>query len=228
MHTLRSFAWVPLAAGTMLMATPASVARTEAPRAGPEIGQAAPAFTLPDTYGKEHSLAQYQGKWVVLEWLNYDCPYVKKHYSSGNIPGQQKKWTEKGVVWLAVVSSAPGKQGYFEAADMNARSAQDGSNATAVLLDPEGTVGHAVRRAYHAAYVRHRPPGCAPLHGWDRRRTVRAGRGPAARDATRRPGAHRALRREAGERAHVPALRVLGEVRGLRLSLVPGAAPAGR
>ncbi|MCG6990041.1 MAG: thioredoxin family protein [Gemmatimonadetes bacterium] len=142
MTTLRSFAWVPLAAGTMLIATPSSVARTEPGRAGPEIGQAAPAFTLPDTYGKEHALEQYSGKWVVLEWLNYDCPYVRKHYSSGNIPGQQKKWTDQGVIWLAVVSSAPGKQGYFEPAAMNARSAKEGSRATAVLLDPDGTVGH--------------------------------------------------------------------------------------
>jgi len=142
MLTLRSLAWIPFLAGTMLAATPTSVAMTEARRAGPEIGKPAPDFSLPDTNGEEHSLAQYHGKWVVLEWLNYDCPYVKKHYSSGNIPGQQEKWTAKGVVWMAIVSSAPGKQGYFEAADMNARSAKEGSRANAVLLDPDGKVGH--------------------------------------------------------------------------------------
>jgi len=142
MLTLRSLVWIPMMASTMLVVTPASVAMTEGRRAGPEIGKAAPDFSLPDTYGKEHALAQYRGKWVVLEWLNYDCPYVGKHYRSGNIPNQQKKWTEQGVVWMAVVSSAPGKQGYFEAADMNARSAKEGSHATAVLLDPEGNVGH--------------------------------------------------------------------------------------
>ena len=142
MRTLASFAWVPLAAGTMLLATPTSVSLSGYGAAGPEIGKPAPDFSLPDTYGEEHALAQYHGKWVVLEWLNYDCPYVGKHYRSGNIPGQQKKWTEKGVVWLAIVSSAPGKQGYFEAADMNARSAKEGSKATAVLLDPKGAVGH--------------------------------------------------------------------------------------
>ena len=124
----------------MVLATPTSVAHTPAPVPGPEIGQPAPDFSLPDTYGTEHSLARYHGKWVVLEWLNYDCPYVGKHYRSGNIPGQQKKWTDQGVIWLAVVSSAPGKQGYFEPADMNARSAKEGSNATAVLLDPEGVL----------------------------------------------------------------------------------------
>ncbi len=143
MRTLSSFAWVPLVAGTMLATTSASVVRPDIRTAGPEIGKAAPAFTLRDTYGKDHSLAEYRGKWVVLEWLNYDCPYVHKHYSSGNIPNQQKEWTDKGVVWLAIVSSAPGKQGYFEADAMNARSAKEGSHATAVLLDPEGTVGHA-------------------------------------------------------------------------------------
>ena len=109
----------------------------------PEVGKPAPAFALPDTHGQQHTLAQYSGKWVVLEWLNYDCPYVKKHYSSGNIPGQQQKWRDKGVVWLAIVSSAPGTQGYFEPEQMNARTASDGSKATAVLLDPQGTVGHA-------------------------------------------------------------------------------------
>ena len=117
----------------------------------PEIGKAAPAFTLPDTRGAEHSLAQYRGKWVVLEWLNYGCPYVKKHYNSGNIPDQQQKWRDRGVVWLAVVSSAPGEQGHFEPARMNAESEKKGSNATAVLLDPAGTVG----RTYDARVTPH-------------------------------------------------------------------------
>ena len=120
-------------------------------RAAPEIGKAAPAFTLPDTRGTEHSLAQYKGKWVVLEWVNYGCPYVKKHYRTGNIPGQQKKWSDKGVVWLAVVSSARGEQGYYEAAAMNIQSGKMGSNASAVLLDPAGTVG----RMYDARTTPH-------------------------------------------------------------------------
>jgi hypothetical protein len=111
--------------------------------AGPEIGQPAPDFTLPDTYGETHSLADYQGQWVVLEWLNYGCPYVQKHYRTGNIPSQQAKWRERGVVWLNIVSSAPGKQGYYEPAEMNEHSAEWGNNADAVLLDPEGTVGMA-------------------------------------------------------------------------------------
>ncbi len=120
-------------------------------RPAPEIGKPAPAFTLPDTRGAQHSLAQYRGQWVVLEWLNYGCPYVKKHYNSGNIPGQQQKWRDRGVVWLAVVSSAPGEQGHYEPAAMNAESKKMGSNASAVLLDPAGTVG----RMYDARTTPH-------------------------------------------------------------------------
>lgn len=119
--------------------------------AGPEIGQPAPDFTLPDTHGETHTLADYQGQWVVLEWLNYGCPYVQKHYRTDNIPSQQAKWIEEGVVWMAIVSSAPGTQGYYEPAAMNEKSAEWGSNATAVLLDPEGDVG----RAYEARTTPH-------------------------------------------------------------------------
>ncbi len=113
----------------------------DAQETSPEIGDAAPTFTLPDTYGTDVDLSQFSGEWVVLEWLNYDCPYVGKHYSSGNIPGQQEKWKAQGVKWLAIVSSAPGTQGYFEPDVMNARTASEGSNVDAVLLDPDGTVG---------------------------------------------------------------------------------------
>ncbi len=118
---------------------------------GPEIGQPAPDFTLPDTRGESHTLSAYQGQWVVLEWLNYGCPYVQKHYRTGNIPSQQARWRERGVVWLNIVSSAPGKQGYYEPAEMNEKSAEWGNNADAVLLDPEGDVG----RAYGARTTPH-------------------------------------------------------------------------
>jgi len=109
----------------------------------PEIGAAAPAFTLPDTYGEEHSLSDFAGKWVVLEWLNYGCPFVQKHYRSGNMQQLQAEYGEKGVVWLAVVSSAPGKQGYYEPDAMNEQNEAHENKAAAVLLDPEGTVGMA-------------------------------------------------------------------------------------
>ncbi len=113
---------------------------------GPEIGAPAPAFTLVDTHGNEHSLADFRGEWVVLEWLNYGCPYVQKHYNSGNMQALQEKYGEKGVKWLAIVSSAPGKQGYYEPAAMNEQNEAHGQSALAVLLDPEGTVG----RMYNA------------------------------------------------------------------------------
>ena len=109
---------------------------------GPEIGQTAPEFTLPDTHGETHSLANYRGEWVVLEWLNYECPFVRKHYDSGNMQGLQEEYGQKGVKWLAVVSSAPGKQGYHEPHEMNSISQDNESHAAAVLLDPEGEVGH--------------------------------------------------------------------------------------
>jgi hypothetical protein len=133
-------------AGAIVLASLAGVPELVAQDAKAEIGKHAPAFTLPDTYGEEHSLSDYEGQWVVLEWLNYDCPFVGKHYNSGNMPSLQKTYGEKGVVWLAVVSSAPGKQGYFPPDEMNARSEKVKSAAKAVLLDPEGTVG----RLYNA------------------------------------------------------------------------------
>lgn len=112
----------------------------------PEIGAAAPGFTLPDTYGNDHALSDYLGEWVVLEWLNYGCPYVGKHYNSGNMQGLQEEYAARGVKWLAIVSSAPGKQGYYEPDEMNEQNAEHGQKALAVLLDPEGTVG----RMYNA------------------------------------------------------------------------------
>ena len=109
----------------------------------PEIGAPAPAFTLPDTHGNDHSLSDYEGKWIVLEWLNYGCPFVQKHYGSGNMQALQAKYGQEGVIWFSVVSSAPGNQGYYDAAGMNAVNAENGNRATAVLLDPEGSVGMA-------------------------------------------------------------------------------------
>ncbi len=109
----------------------------------PEIGVDAPGFTLPDTYGNDHSLSDYSGMWVVLEWLNYGCPFVQKHYGSGSMQELQSDYGGKGVVWLSVVSSAPGSQGYYEPDEMNTVSREQGNRAAAVLLDPEGTVGKA-------------------------------------------------------------------------------------
>ena len=107
----------------------------------PEIGAPAPTFSLPGTDGATHALADYAGQYVVLEWLNFGCPYVKRHYRTGNMPQLQKEYTEKDVVWLSVVSSAPGTQGYYEAEKMNEKNEASGGMQTAILLDPEGDVG---------------------------------------------------------------------------------------
>jgi peroxiredoxin len=107
------------------------------------VGQPAPAFTLTDSNGKAHSLTDLKGKTVVLEWWNHECPFVGKHYGSGNMQKLQRDWTAKGVVWLTVNSSAPGKQGHVDAAKANALMKEKGGAPTAVLLDHDGKIGKA-------------------------------------------------------------------------------------
>ncbi|MCC7144851.1 MAG: thioredoxin family protein [Phycisphaeraceae bacterium] len=106
-------------------------------------GKMAPAFTLTDTHGKTHSLGDFRGKYVVLEWTNPDCPFVKKHYDSGNMQSLQKQFTQKGVVWLVISSSAPGKQGHFDAPQWNEILKSKESGPSALLLDEDGRVGKA-------------------------------------------------------------------------------------
>src|ERR1700756_4769342 len=77
----------------------------------PPVGSAAPEFSLTDANGKTHSLSQYKGKYVVLEWFNPECPFVKKHYGSGNMQKLQEEYTGKGIVWLTIDSNAPGSEG---------------------------------------------------------------------------------------------------------------------
>jgi len=104
-------------------------------------GKPASDFTATDSNGKSHSLSDYKGKVVVLEWLNHGCPYVKKHYNSGNIQALQKTYTKKGVVWFSIISSAPGKQGYCTPEEANEVINQKKAFPTALLLDPDGIVG---------------------------------------------------------------------------------------
>ncbi len=104
-------------------------------------GQPSPAFSAKDTKGNMHSLADYKGKVVILEWLNHDCPFVKKHYNSGNMQKLQAFAAEKGIVWLSVISSAPGKQGYCTPEQADALAAEKKAVPAAILLDPEGEVG---------------------------------------------------------------------------------------
>jgi len=106
------------------------------------VGSAAPAFTAIDSHGQHHSLGEYRGKYVVLEWHNQGCPYTRKHYVSGNMQALQKEWTAKGVAWFTVISSAPGEQGYVTDAEENAYLARMHADPTAVLMDAEGKLGH--------------------------------------------------------------------------------------
>ncbi len=107
-----------------------------------KIGQPAPNFKLSSATGKEHSLSDYKGKWVVLEWINLQCPFVLKHYNSKNMQTLQQTYTKKEVVWLSICSSAPGKQGNFSGEELTAKIKEVSSNSTAYLIDGDGKVGH--------------------------------------------------------------------------------------
>lgn len=115
---------------------------TAAAHAAPEAGKPAPDFTAVDSNGKTIRLSDFRGKTVVLEWTNDGCPYVKKHYSSNNMQTLQKEETAKGIVWLTVISSAPGAQGYVTGDEANKLTETRGAAPTAVILDSDGTVGH--------------------------------------------------------------------------------------
>jgi peroxiredoxin len=108
-----------------------------------EIGKPAPAFTLPTCESKSVSLSDYKGKVVVLEWTNHSCPFVVKHYGSGNMQKLQADAAAKGVVWLSICSSAPGKQGHAAPADALKACTEKNSAATAYLIDESGATGRA-------------------------------------------------------------------------------------
>jgi peroxiredoxin len=116
-----------------------------------EVGKPAPTFKEVDQSGKTHSLSDFKGEWVVLEWYNEGCPYVKKHYGSGNMQGIQKKYTAKGVKWLTVATSPEGKQGYVDPKTAAAHMKSAGMSSSALLLDPDGTMG----RSYDAKTTPH-------------------------------------------------------------------------
>lgn len=116
---------------------------TAAPMGDPKIGQPAPEFSATDSNGMPRKLSDFRGKTVVLEWTNHDCPFVRKHYGASNMQALQKEAKDKGIVWLSVISSAPGHQGHVEGSEANALTTMRGAAPTAVLLDPEGTLGRA-------------------------------------------------------------------------------------
>jgi hypothetical protein len=106
-----------------------------------ENGALAPDFKLMAASGKMIGLQDYKGKTIVLEWTNHGCPFVRKHYDSGNMQSLQKKYSEKGIIWLSIISSAEGKQGYVKPDEALADRKKFNSMATDVLLDPKGEVG---------------------------------------------------------------------------------------
>jgi peroxiredoxin len=105
-------------------------------------GDTAPDFSATDSNGKAVKLSDYKGKFVVLEWTNEGCPYTAKHYTSGNMQKLQKEWTGKGVVWLTILSSAPGKQGHLSAQEENDYIKKVNASPSAALMDEKGTLGH--------------------------------------------------------------------------------------
>jgi peroxiredoxin len=107
-----------------------------------KVGNPAPDFTGTDSNGKKITLSEFKNKYVVLEWTNRDCPFTRKHYMSGNMQSLQKEWTAKGVVWLTILSSAPGQEGYATASQENEWLARAHAAPTAVILDPTGKIGH--------------------------------------------------------------------------------------
>jgi peroxiredoxin len=106
-----------------------------------KIGELAPNFTAVDTKGIEHSLSDFKGKNVVLEWSNHDCPFVRKHYEPGNMQKTQKEATDNGAIWITIVSSATGKQGAINAEESNKVIEEVGAHSTARILDPSGEIG---------------------------------------------------------------------------------------
>ncbi|WOX05212.1 thioredoxin family protein [Microbulbifer pacificus] len=132
--------------GAFLIAAPALVMAAATP------GEKAPEFSEVDAAGKTHNLADYKGQWLVLEWFNKDCPYVKKHYGSGNMQALQEKYTGQDINWLTVISSAKGKQGYLEPAQALEVAESHNLHASApFLLDSDGSMG----RAYGAKTTPH-------------------------------------------------------------------------
>lgn len=141
-------ALVLLAALSLVMTLPqakadsSTVDKPETSKPAAVVGDAAPDFTGTDSQGKTRTLSGYLGKTVVLEWTNHECPYVRKHYDTGAMQALQKEATDKGVIWLTVVSSAAGKQGFTTPEEASAVIKKEKSRETARILDSKGAIGH--------------------------------------------------------------------------------------
>lgn len=147
----------PLSRRRLLGLTAALLAQSPMQRAAASaaVGAVAPDFSASTADGRKLSLASLRGKTVVLEWTNHDCPYVRKHYRSGNIPGLQKDAAAQGVVWLQLISSAPGTQGHVDGATALQLNRERGASPHATLLDPSGRIGrlYAARTTPHLYIV---------------------------------------------------------------------------
>ena len=130
---LNRLASLVLLSGALILTAPAMAA--------PEVGKPAPDFTATDSNGKTVKLSDQRGKIVVLESTNHDCPFVKKHYGSGNMQALQQEAGQQGIVWWSVISSAPGKQGHVTPQEANELTRSRKAAPSAVLLDPQGTIG---------------------------------------------------------------------------------------
>ena len=131
---MKKFAWILVAAAFLLTAAPAL--------AGPAIvGEPAPGFAVKDSNGKTVKLSQFKGKYVVLEWTNYECPFVERQYNTGNMQKIKKQMKSDGVIWLTVASSAPGKQGFVDGAHANKLTVDRKAFPHAVILDHDGKLG---------------------------------------------------------------------------------------
>jgi len=126
---------------TRIAITTLLLALTTCADAALKIGDPAPEFTGIDTGGNKVTLSDFRGKPVILEWSNHDCPYVRKHYNSGNMQKQQQAATGRGAVWLSIISSAPGKQGNVTPARADALTAERKAAPSAVILDESGDIG---------------------------------------------------------------------------------------
>ena len=144
---MKPYFWAAAATTLLLAMTPfcgeagMSTHAAETASTVASVGKPAPAFTLTDTTGKKRSLSDANGKFLVMEWTNYDCPFVRKHYDSGNMQKLQKTYTGKGVVWFSICSSADGRQGNYPTAKLTELMKKNNAVPTAYLLDPDGAVG---------------------------------------------------------------------------------------
>ena len=129
------------------------------------VGEPAPDFSLTDSNGKTQTLSQYKGKYVVLEWFNPQCPFVKKHYGSSNMQNLQKEFTDKGVVWLTIDSNAPGTEGNLTPEEAQKIATSWKTHETALLLDPEGNAGRAYGAKNTPNMVVINPDGKVIYHG---------------------------------------------------------------